>query len=356
MCPKCKFKGEVEHELFTNVKRGQICNDCNQYFKKCARCSYIGSHQDPEFLMVDGNYGVNCKECRTKKNKMDRDYKKRKTEEDPEGYINHLNKLSNNLYKKKMQLPEFREKRQKYAKKSRGLHPEYKSANTFIISKYKNRAKKNGLEMSLTDDEIIDLTKGGHLCYYCNQNDTRGYCGIDRVDPSEGYNTENCASCCSMCNYMKDELYLNYFISYCGHVACYNNLLEAPYVYKYMENWYGYDYNKYSGYEKRAKKDNIPFLLNENIFLSIISQDCYICGRKNSKEHENGVDRVDNSKGYTIENSKPCCGRCNYMKKTYDLQSFLTKCATIYNNCKKCFELCSDDDFSPNEDYNIKII
>ena len=35
-----------------------------------------------------------------------------------------------------------------------------------------------------------------------------------------------------------------------------------------------------------------------------------------------GSDRVDNSKGYTMENSVPCCKFCNLGKSVCDVQEF----------------------------------
>ena len=37
----------------------------------------------------------------------------------------------------------------------------------------------------------------------------------------------------------------------------------------------------------------------------------------------NGVDRVNNDLGYTIENSVTCCSLCNYMKRGMSLSDFI---------------------------------
>lgn len=36
----------------------------------------------------------------------------------------------------------------------------------------------------------------------------------------------------------------------------------------------------------------------------------------------NGIDRVDSSIGYTIQNSVPCCKICNYAKHNLTLEEF----------------------------------
>jgi hypothetical protein len=55
---------------------------------------------------------------------------------------------------------------------------------------------------------------------------------------------------------------------------------------------------------------------------------CYYC--KSQKENEvNGIDRVDNSKGYTKDNCVSCCQFCNRMKLIYHPDFFITKCKII---------------------------
>lgn len=80
-------------------------------------------------------------------------------------------------------------------------------------------------------------------------------------------------------------------------------------------------------YKKHAKKRNIDFDITKEIFINLIDQPCFYCGKKGSNktfaykkpnENEiffhNGIDRYDNDKGYTIENSVACCKLCNHMK------------------------------------------
>ena len=52
--------------------------------------------------------------------------------------------------------------------------------------------------------------------------------------------------------------------------------------------------------------------------LSLQCAPCYLCGMSPAF----GVDREDATKDYTLENSKPCCSECNYMKKDLSLVNF----------------------------------
>lgn len=75
--------------------------------------------------------------------------------------------------------------------------------------------------------------------------------------------------------------------------------------------------------------------LTEKEYNELIEKECYLCGIKNSKNHQNGIDRVDNHiRTYNIENSKACCGHCNLIKGTYSYFDFIEKCKQINNH--KC--------------------
>ena len=59
--------------------------------------------------------------------------------------------------------------------------------------------------------------------------------------------------------------------------------------------------------ERRGKQ----FSLSEKEFFRMITEPCFYCGELDGY---NGVDRVDNSIGYTDSNCVPCCKNCNSMK------------------------------------------
>ncbi len=81
----------------------------------------------------------------------------------------------------------------------------------------------------------------------------------------------------------------------------------------------------YRGYQWKAKKENLEFSLDFEIFKKFVLSECYYCGIENScriKEtvrlpefKYNGIDRTDNEKGYVYFNCVPCCKLCNMAKK-----------------------------------------
>lgn len=82
----------------------------------------------------------------------------------------------------------------------------------------------------------------------------------------------------------------------------------------------------YSYYKHSAKKRNINFELTIEQFESLVPSNCFYCD-----ETSNGIDRWDSNIGYTIVNSKPCCGECNFIKNKTSPNVFIEKIKKIYN-------------------------
>jgi hypothetical protein len=103
------------------------------------------------------------------------------------------------------------------------------------------------------------------------------------------------------------------------------------------------EYRIYTYYKHNAETRNISWNLSEEEFKSLIYQNCEYCGEKpsmyrtaqykNKTIYYNGIDRIDSSVGYTIENCVPCCDICNRMKNKYSVDIFLNKIKQIYNHC-----------------------
>ena len=75
-------------------------------------------------------------------------------------------------------------------------------------------------------------------------------------------------------------------------------------------------------HEKRWKEQ----ILSLEDFAEMIKKMCSYCGGETSK----GIDRIDNMKGYTKENSTSCCKLCNFMKKALTKQEFISHIKKIY--------------------------
>jgi 5-methylcytosine-specific restriction endonuclease McrA len=95
----------------------------------------------------------------------------------------------------------------------------------------------------------------------------------------------------------------------------------------------------YARYKVSARNRDYEFLLLFDEFYKLTQMDCVYCGDKpNSILAQkntvgsityNGIDRRDNTLGYTLENCYPCCSRCNKAKLTMTHDQFLDMCRTI---------------------------
>ncbi len=67
--------------------------------------------------------------------------------------------------------------------------------------------------------------------------------------------------------------------------------------------------------KKNATQRNLTWNIEETSFYELIKQPCDYCQQPPTLE-TTGVwlDRLDNTKGYELDNVVPCCGRCNTSK------------------------------------------
>ena len=87
-------------------------------------------------------------------------------------------------------------------------------------------------------------------------------------------------------------------------------------------------------YKRNAKNRTLQFNLTKDDFIQITSKQCSYCGGFGSVsptgERYNGIDRIDSSKNYELDNVIPCCSICNKMKMDMSYRSFLYQIEKIY--------------------------
>lgn len=86
---------------------------------------------------------------------------------------------------------------------------------------------------------------------------------------------------------------------------------------------------QYHEYLKSARKRNYEFSLTKEDCEKFYNTQCYYC---NNQINGLGIDRIDNDKGYILNNVVPCCYRCNIMKNNYTKDSFIDHMKQILNN------------------------
>lgn len=91
----------------------------------------------------------------------------------------------------------------------------------------------------------------------------------------------------------------------------------------------------YNSYYQRARIKGLVFKINKEQFIHLTSKVCHYCGvnpykdaanfNKDIKSHYfyNGLDRVDNTKGYEENNIVTCCEICNKAKRDLSQEDFL---------------------------------
>lgn len=113
-----------------------------------------------------------------------------------------------------------------------------------------------------------------------------------------------------------------------------------------INNKFNAGFNRiYRTYKRNAKIKELEFSLERDDFYNLTKSNCYYCGSgllnisiekgQYSDYIYNGIDRIDNSKGYVIENCVPCCKICNQAKHGLRQDDFIIWINKVFNNMKK---------------------
>lgn len=178
------------------MKRDYICKKCNKEFSRddCGK--------NPTFCCVT------CSKTYKKENAISKDLKKYKKEYGKEYYNKNKERILmvNKDYRKRT-LEIWREKW-----KLKGKTPGTR------YGVYKATAKRRNIDFNISRDDFDKLWN--KPCHYCG-NEIVGI-GIDRIDNSVGYNTDNIVPCCSWCNKMKLTFTKEEFIDKCKKIVDFN--------------------------------------------------------------------------------------------------------------------------------------
>ena len=108
-----------------------------------------------------------------------------------------------------------------------------------------------------------------------------------------------------------------------------------------------------------ARHRGHEFILTREQLANIVFRVCHYCGCEPYQRMQlrrnipgmgtripvkwltyNGVDRVDSSKGYTVDNCVPCCGVCNRMKNDQTYPDFIARIRKILDRAEERAYLC----------------
>lgn len=93
--------------------------------------------------------------------------------------------------------------------------------------------------------------------------------------------------------------------------------MKKPWIHKFIDI-------KYNAHRKKYEW-NIP----TDVGYRLITSSCAYCGK--IPKELNGLDRVDSSKGYTIDNVVSCCKHCNWAKNSMTTDEFKKHIEEIYH-------------------------
>ena len=96
-------------------------------------------------------------------------------------------------------------------------------------------------------------------------------------------------------------------------------------------------------YKRSARERNFEYQLTTEEFTKLVSGECRYCGdsltqvkkgqgKTSGDFRYTGIDRIDSTRGYTIDNCVSCCWLCNNMKYTTEESVFLKHVEKIHNH------------------------
>jgi len=88
-------------------------------------------------------------------------------------------------------------------------------------------------------------------------------------------------------------------------------------------------YRVWAAYRDRAKTRGNLWTIGKEEFHRMVKEPCTYCGYSHDLC---GIDRIDNTKGYSLENCTPCCGWCNIAKLNHTLDEFKTWAKELYEH------------------------
>jgi hypothetical protein len=211
----------------------------------------------------------------------------------------------------------------------------------------KNIAKHNNMKMcanvSRKCNNMLPKDYKFTKCRECLDIDNikdkkRRYEKMENIDDLRDF-ADNNFSNCLQCNKMKD---IWCFYTLCGECSRRCNTCredncdnDATRVIKNIWNNEKSikQYIRNASEHRRNKKWNLTI----DQAIHIITQSCNYCGVYKEATNDDGnkysligIDRYDNKNDYSIDNVKPSCSMCNFMKYTYNHQQFLSHCLNIY--------------------------
>ena len=144
--------------------------------------------------------------------------------------------------------------------------------------------------------------------------------------------------CCDCGKEVKEKLFSNVKTQTSCNICQYRGKHNKEYGWSaFMQVYSGY-----KGNAKHGRSGVREFLLSKEDAMKLFKGNCFYCGvipskvRSNKRYYGefvyNGIDRKDNTKGYTVENCVPCCEFCNMTKNDTPFEDFIVWIRKVNEN------------------------
>lgn len=131
---------------------------------------------------------------------------------------------------------------------------------------------------------------------------------LDEAEPAAGYQ-KRWLCLCTSCS--TDYIVLQASLRNGRSQRCKGCSADAKTTHSTLES------KRLAGYKQGAKRRDYDFNLTNEQALAFMRGDCHYCGVGNI-----GIDRVDNTQGYSVDNCVSCCTICNRAKADLSLTQF----------------------------------
>lgn len=262
---------------------------------------------------VGGGWRSVCITCINGKGYTEK-YRAKKMEEDAEGFRKHLAEAH-------LKWAHANPDKVKAQQKKMRTDPDrkFKALITYVKAKYGEEEFMDKVDMK--DAEKLQA-KMSEECHYCGHKPREGDAlnGLDRVDCKGRYDDNNTVSCCGVCNSMKLTFTSDEVIEGIRNIVSYRGVVPNAHEVPRPKALGGTKERREATKDKRC---DLPI----DVQIELWSCSCHLCGRSPAL----GIDRIDSTKKYTIDNCMACCSLCNYMKKDSTTDEFLAQVTRMYN-------------------------
>ena len=200
------------------------------------------------------------------------------------------------------------------------------------MNNLKARAAHKGLVMELDKATLRDtLFSLSATCFHCGDGTHGEYpLGTDRLDLTQGYTAANTVACCNRCNIARGNMTLDAFRTACRNIATFQTtgqptVHKVPYVVSLAAAPL-LSGVPFTSLKACAEQRGLQVQITEADHARLRMLPCYLCG---VQDGDNGVDRRDNTQGYTHDNAFPCCTCCNMIKRTSGFEEIVAACIRV---------------------------